>query len=286
MTPLRKRMLEYMQLKHYSPRTIKSYLNVVAAYVRHIDKNPELSDWEQVRSYLLHLLNDRHCSVSYLSQVNSALKIFFVCVLGWPEAGYQVPRPRRVRILPSVMSIEEVQRLINSVANVKHHTMLQVLYGTGMRVSEIVALRITDIDSDRGQIAVRQAKGFKDRYVPLSPTLLEQLREYWRICRPTEFLFEHEVFGGPLSIRTVQAIFQKAKLAAGITKKVSTHTLRHSYATHLLEAGADLLSIRNQLGHSSIATTTVYLHLKEDRGQTPDLLKNLDLKYATDEAHF
>ena len=286
MTPLRKRMLEYMQLKHYSPRTIKSYLNVVAAYTRHIGKNPESSDWGEVRSYLLHMLNERHCSVSYLSQANSAFKVFFVCVLGWPEAGHQVPRPRRVRILPSVMSVEEVQRLINSVANVKHHTMLQVLYGTGLRVSEIVALRITDIDSDRGQIAVRQAKGFKDRYVPLSPTLLEQLREYWRICRPTEFLFEHEVFGGPLSIRTVQVIFQKAKMAAGINKKVSTHSLRHSYATHLLEAGADLLSIRNQLGHSSIATTTVYLHLKEDRAQTPDLLKNLDLKCAPDEAHF
>ncbi|MCC6412760.1 MAG: site-specific integrase [Saprospiraceae bacterium] len=274
---MRKRMLEYMQLKHYSPRTIKSYVNIVAAYARHIGKSPELSDWEEVRSYLLHLLNDRHCSVSHLSQANSAFKVFFVYVLGWPEAGYQVPRPRRVRTLPSVMSVEEVQRLIRSLPNIKHRTLLQVLYGTGLRVSEVVALRVADIDSGRGLLAIRQAKGFKDRYVPLSPTLLDSLREYWRIYRPTEFLFESSMTGGPLSIRTAQAIFQNAKVAAGISKKASPHTLRHSYATHLLEAGADLLSIKQQLGHRNISTTTVYLHLREDRQQTPDLLKDFDL---------
>lgn len=280
MTPLRKRMLEYMQLKHYSPSTIKNYVNIVAAYARHIGKNPELSDWEEVRSYLLHLVNDRHCSVSHLSQANSAFKVFFVCVLGWPEAGHQVPRPRKVRILPSVMSVDEVQRLIRSLPNIKHRTLLQVLYGTGLRVSEVVALRVADIDSGRGLLAIRQAKGFKDRYVPLSPTLLDALREYWRIYRPVAFLFESSMTGGPLSIRTAQAIFQNAKAAAGITKKVSAHTLRHSYATHLLEAGADLLSIKQQLGHRNISTTTVYLHLREDRQQTPDLLKDFDLSYS------
>ncbi len=270
-------MWEYMQLKHYSPRTIKCYLNLVAAFARYIGKSPELSDWGEVKSYMLYLVGERRCSLSHQSQAHSAFKVLFVHVLGWPEAGNQVPRPRKSQTLPSVMSVEEVQRLIKSLKNIKHRTLLQVLYGAGLRVSEVVALRIADIDSSRGLLAIRQAKGFKDRYVPLSPTLLESLREYWRIYRPSEFLFESAMTGGPLSARTAQAIFQNAKAAAGIRKKVSAHTLRHSYATHLLEAGADLLSIKQQLGHSNISTTTVYLHLKEDRKQTPDLLKDFDL---------
>ena len=280
MTPLRKRMLEYMQLKHYSRNTIQSYLNHVAAYARHIGKSPELSDWEAVRSYLLYLVKDRQCSVSNLNQAQSAFKVLYVQVLGWPEAGNQIPRPRRVQALPSVMSVAEVQLLIRSLKNTKHRTLLQVLYGAGLRVSEVVALRIGDIDSSRRVLAIRQAKGFKDRYVPLSATLLESLREYWRIYRPLDFLFESNMSGGPLSIRTVQAIFQKAKAAAGIRKKVSAHTLRHCYATHLLEAGTDLLSIKQQLGHRNISTTMLYLHLAEDRKQTPDLLKDFDLSCA------
>lgn len=280
MTPLRKRMFEYMQLKHYSRNTIKNYLNIVAAYARHIGKSPELSDWEAVKSYLLFLIGERHCSVSHLSVAHSAFKVLFVQVLGWPDAGNQVPRPRKTQTLPSVMSVAEVQLLIRSLKNIKHRTLLQVLYGAGLRVSEVVALRISDIDSSRGLLAIRQAKGFKDRYVPLSPTLLESLREYWRIYKPVEFLFESSMTGGPLSVRTAQAIFQNAKAASGIRKKVSAHTLRHSYATHLLEAGADLLSIKQQLGHSNISTTTIYLHLREDRKQTPDLLKDFDLSCA------
>ena len=272
-------MLEYMQLRNYSRSTIKSYINMVAAYARHIGKSPDLSDWEAVREYMLHLLEERHCSVSHLSQAHSAFKVLFVHVLGWPDAGNQVPRPRKVHTLPSVMSVSEVERLISSLSNIKHRTLLQVLYGAGLRVSEVVKLRIADIDSERGVLAVRQAKGFKDRYVPLSATLLTQMREYWRIYRPSVFLFERSVSGGPLSVRTAQAIFQHAKAASGIQKKVSAHTLRHSFATHLLEAGVDLLSIRDQLGHRSITTTTVYLHLTGSARQTPDLLKALDLKY-------
>ena len=279
MTPLRLRVLGYMQLKHYSPNTVKSYLNSIAAYARHIGKSPELSNWEEVREYLLYLINTRRCSVSYLKSNQCAFKVLFVFVLGWPEPDrHIIPKPRNARTLPAVMSVQEVERLIDSISNTKHHTMLQVLYGAGLRVSELVALRITDIDSQRGTIAIRQSTGFKDRYGPLSPTLLERLREYWLVYKPKEFLFENEFIGGPLSIRTVQAVFQKAKIAAKITKKVSAHTLRHSYATHLLEAGADLISIRNLLGHANISSTTIYLHLKADQRQTPDLLKNLDLK--------
>lgn len=266
-----------MRLKHYSPNTIKNYVNIVAAYARHIGKRPESSDWEEVRSYLLFLINERHCSSSRLNLAHSAFKVLFVHVLGWPDPGTQVPRPRRIKTLPSVLSVEEVQLLIRSLRNIKHSTLLQVLYGAGLRVSEVVSLRLSDIDSGRGQIAVRQAKGFKDRYVPLSPTLLGSLRDYWKLYKPSVFLFESAMTGGPLSVRTVQAIFKKAKLASGLGKKASAHTLRHSYATHLLEAGADLLTIKEQLGHSNISTTTVYLHLRQEGRQSPDLLKDMDL---------
>lgn len=270
-------MLDYMRLKHYSPSTIKSYVNIVAAYTSHIGHSPESSDWQEVKSYLLYLIEQRNGSVSHLSVAHSAFKVFFVHVLGWPDPGVQVPRPRKISTLPSVLSVAEVELLIRSLRNIKHQTLLMVLYGAGLRVSEVVALRLSDIDSSRGQIAVRQAKGFKDRYVPLSPTLLHSLREYWKLYRPKEFLFESSMGGGPLSVRTAQAIFQNAKAAAGLRKRASAHTLRHSYATHLLEAGTDLLTIKEQLGHRNISTTTVYLHLKAEGRQVPDLLKGLDL---------
>jgi len=278
-------MFDYMQLKHYSPKTIKSYVNIVAAYSRHIGHSPESSNWEEVRSYLLHMIEGRKGSVSYLNQAHSAFKVLFVHVLGWPDPGVQVPRPRKSKTLPSVLSVGEVQILIQSLRNIKHQTLLMVLYGAGLRVSEVVALRLSDIDSSRGQIAVRQAKGFKDRYVPLSPTLLQSLREYWKLYRPSGFLFESSMTGGPLSVRTAQAIFYNAKAASGISKQASAHTLRHSYATHLLEAGADLMSIKQQLGHSNISTTTVYLHLKTGGRPMPDLLEGLDLSQR-DEADF
>lgn len=272
-------MTEYMRLKGYSPATIKSYVNMVAAYARHVGKSPDLTDCEDVRAFLLYLLQDRGGSVSHLSQAYSALKLLFVKVLGREDCGDKIPRPKRPRALPAVMSVEEVESLIRSLVNIKHRSMLQVLYGTGLRVSELAGLRIGDIDSDRKVITVRHGKGGKDRQVPLPPTLLERLREYWKLYRPKEFLFENSRTGAPLSVRSVQAVFEQAKKASGITKKISAHSLRHSYATHLLEAGTDLLSIRNQLGHSNISTTTVYLHLKSGSQGAKDLLQGLDLEY-------
>lgn len=278
-------MTEYMQLKGYSPRTIKCYVNMAAAYARHFGKSPELTDCEDVRLYMLYLLEERGCSMSHLSQAYSALKVLFVKVLGRDGCGDKIPRPKRARTLPAVMSVEEVERLIRSLGNIKHRTMLQVLYGAGLRVSELIGLRIGDIDSDRKVITVRHGKGNKDRQVPLPPTLLEVLREYWKLYRPKEFLFENRRSGAQMSERTVQSVFSQAKKAAGINKKISPHTLRHSYATHLLEAGTDLLSIRNQLGHRNITTTTVYLHLQAGGQGGKDLLKGLDLEHR-DAPHF
>jgi site-specific recombinase XerD len=234
---------------------------------------------------MVYLVEERDCSTSHLHQAFSAIKVLFVQVLGREGCADKIPRPKRAKVLPAVMSVEEVERLLGSLANIKHRTMLQVLYGTGLRVSELIGLRIRDIDSGRNTITVRHGKGAKDRQVPLSPTLLHLLREYWKIYRPTEFLFENGRSGAQMSERTVQAVFEHAKKASGIRKKISAHTLRHSYATHLLEAGADLVSIRNQLGHSNIATTTVYLHLKSGGQGAKDLLQGLDMEHR-DAAHF
>jgi len=278
-------MTEHMRLRGYSPRTIKSYVNMVAAYARHVGKGPELTGCEDARAFMVYLVEGRKCSTSYLHQAYSAIKVLFVQVLGREGCGDKIPRPKRAKTLPAVMSVEEVGRLLNSLANIKHRTMLQVLYCTGLRVSELTALRIGDIDSGRNTITVRHGKGAKDRQIPLSPTLLQLLREYWKVYRPTEFLFENGRSGAQMSPRTVQEVFVQAKAASGIGKKVSAHTLRHSYATHLLEAGTDLLTIRNQLGHSNISTTTVYLHLKSGGQGAKDLLEGLDLEHR-DAAHF
>lgn len=278
-------MTEHMRLKGYSPRTIKSYVNMVAAYARHVGKSPELTGCEDARAFMVYLVEERDCSTSHLHQAYSAIKLLFVQVLGREGCGDKIPRPKRAKTLPAVMSVEEVGRLLGSLANIKHRTMLQVLYGTGLRVSELAGLRIRDIDSGRNTITVRCGKGAKDRQVPLSPTLLQLLREYWKLYRPKEFLFENGRSGAQMSGRTVQAVFGHAKKASGIKKKVSAHTLRHSCATHLLEAGTDLLSIRNLLGHSNISTTTVYLHLRSGGQGAKDLLEGLDLGHR-DAARF
>jgi integrase/recombinase XerD len=285
MTPLRKRMTEHMRLKGYSPKTIKSYVNIVAVYARYVGKSPELTDCEDARAYMVYLLEERGSSLSHLSQTYSAIKVLFVQVLRRDGCGDKIPRPNRAKTLPSVMSMEEVGRLVSSLTNIKHRTMLQVLYGTGLRVSELVGLRIRDIDSGRNTITVRHGKGAKDRQIPLSPTLLQLLRDYWKLYRPKEFLFENGRSDAQMSERTVQAVFEHAKKASGINKKISAHTLRHSYATHLLEAGTDLVTIRNQLGHSSISTTTVYLHLQTGSVGAKDLLQSLDMEHR-DAAHF
>ena len=278
-------MIEHMRFRGYSHRTIKSYVNMIAVYARHVGKSPELTGCEDARAFMVYLVEERKGSTSYLSQAFSAIKLLFVQVLGREGCGDKIPRPKRAKHLPVVMSVEEVERLVRSLANIKHRTMLQVLYCTGLRVSELIGLRIGDIDSGRNTITVRHGKGAKDRQVPLSPTLLQLLREYWKIYRPKEFLFENGRSDAQMSERTVQAVFEHAKKASGIKKKVSAHTLRHSYATHLLEAGTDLVSIRNQLGHSNISTTTVYLHLKSGGQGAKDLLEGLDLEHR-DAAHF
>jgi integrase/recombinase XerD len=226
---------------------------------------------EDVRRYHLHLI-DRKVSNSTINTAQSAIKALFVGVLHREWDARFSPRPRKMRALPPILSVEEALAIVEVLENFKHKTMLRVLYATGLRVSELCALKIADIDSARMVVHVRRGKGFKDRCVPMSQTLLDNLREYWLTCRPKTALFENQDTGEPLSVRTVQAVFAQAKKKAGVKKPASAHTLRHCFATHLLDAGTDLFHIKTFMGHTGIGTTARYLHLSDRGAATYDLL--------------
>lgn len=272
MSPLRIRMLEYMQLKHYSPSTIKNYLAQVSYFARYLGKSPDLGTLEDVAAYLLHLNLERQLSQSQLNSAYSGIKLLFVQVLGREWDSRLLPRSRREKRLPAVLSVVEALALVNTPRNLKHRTILRLLYACGLRVSEALALQVSDVDSQRMVLVVRQGKGFKDRQVPLSESILESLRQYYRAFRPRKYLFESGQTGGPLSQRSVQAVFQRAKIQTGVSRKVSVHTLRHCYATHLLEAGVDVMALKKFLGHTHLATTARYLHLSVATQRVPDLL--------------
>ena len=271
MTSLRHRMTDYLRQKNFTPRTIDSYIHAVKRFAVWLGRSPEHCDMEDVRRYHLHLI-DRKLSNSTINIVQSAIKALFTGVLHREWDDRFSPRPRKMRALPPILSREEALAIVEAPDNLKHKTMLRVLYATGLRVSELCALKISDIDSARMVIHVRQGKGFKDRYVPMSETLLNNLREYWKVHRPKTALFENEHSGEPLSVRTAQEVFVQAKKKAGIKKPASAHTLRHCFATHLLDAGTDLFHINAFMGHVGIGTTARYLHLSDRGAVTHDLL--------------
>ena len=267
MTPLRQRMCEDMQLRQFSPLTQRAYLSVVTRFARHFGRSPAQLGPAQVRQYQLHLLS-RHASHSVLVTTLAALRFVYTVTLGRPWALERVPYPRTQRTLPVVLSQAEVVRFLRASPGLKSRALLTTLYATGLRVSEVVALKVSDIDSQRMVIRVRQGKGRTDRYVILSPRLLTVLRTYWKALRPTDWLFPGRAPGTPLSTRQVDRICQEMRQHAGLTKVVSAHTLRHSFATHLLESGTDLRSIQLLLGHRSLSTTARYLHVSPQIGST------------------
>jgi len=272
MTPLRQRMLDYMLLKNYSSVTIKNYISQIVLFTRYLGKNPELATLEEVGAYLLHLTTVRNLSQSQVSGAYSAIKMLLVNILGREWDGRMLPRARRQKRLPSILSVQEIQALISAPRNLKHRTILCLLYSTGLRVSEALALKIADIDSQRMVLIVHQGKGAKDRMIPLSVSLLASLRGYYAVFRPKIYLFENERKGGPLSQRTVQNIFEQAKSQVKLRRQASVHTLRHCYATHSLEAGLDVTVLKEFLGHTSLSTTARYLHVSAASGNAPDLL--------------
>lgn len=261
MSKLREEMKKDMDLKAFSEKTKSSYLRHVEMFAKYFGKSPELLGDKEIKDYLHYLMVGKKISRSYCSQAYSGLKFFYETTLKRDWKSYRIPRSKSEKKLPSVLSREEVKRIINVTKNPKHRTILMTIYSSGLRVSEAACLKTKDIDSGRLQIFVRGGKGQKDRYTILSSKNLEQLRDYWKLYHPKTWLFPGSTCDKPITTRSIQSFFDKAVIKAGITKDVSVHTLRHSFATHLLESGVDIYHIQKLLGHASISTTSVYIHV-------------------------
>ncbi len=261
MTPLRQRMIEDLAIRNYSPRTIKVYVNRLAQFAQYFGQSPDGLGPEHVRAFQVFLIETKKASWSQFNQSVCALRFFYRVCLGKTWMIEHIPFPKQPKRLPVVLSQEEVTALFEATTNLKHRTILMTLYATGLRVAEALGLQLGDIDSQRMLIRVRQGKGSKDRYVPLSETLLNQLRRYWRYYRPGYWLFPSVDPRRALTASTVQRVCAKAAGKAGLTKRVSPHTLRHSFATHHLEAGTNLKTIQVMLGHRTLNTTSIYLHV-------------------------
>jgi integrase/recombinase XerD len=275
MTPLRRRYIDDLRLKNFAASTINVYVHAVARFARHFGKSPERLDAEDVRTYIVHQLNKGLARGSCVV-IRAALRHLFEDTLRRPHSMVLVPRPRRERRLPVVLSLEEVQRLFAEVTNVKQKAMFMMAYDTGLRLGALTNLRIEDVDSQRMVFRIRQGKGKKDRYARLTPGLLELLREYWRAYRPQTWLFPGASKDKRYDSATPGQLLKNAKRRAGITKRVSMHTLRHSFATHQLEAGTSLRVIQEMLGHASINTTALYLHVSiEEQRKAPSTLELL-----------
>jgi site-specific recombinase XerD len=272
MTPLRQRFVDDLRVRNYAARTIEAYVAGVVRFTRHFGRSPELLGTEEIRTFQLHLL-ERKVSWSQFNQTVCALRFLYGKTLGRPEQVPLIPYGKRPHTLPCVLSPEEVARLIEAATPGRDRLLLQTAYACGLRLGELVHLRVTDIDSARMVVNVRQGKGRKDRQVPLSLHLLAELRAYWRCYRPARFLFANRSGQGTLCPNTVQRMFQRVRRLAGIHKPASMHTLRHSFATHMLEEGVDVVTLQRLLGHADLSTTARYLHLRSERlQQLPNLL--------------
>jgi integrase/recombinase XerD len=267
MTPLRKRMLEELQRRNYAQLTIDCYIQIVEDFSTHFGRRPDQLGAKHLREYQVYLFRERKLSRRTVSVRVSALRFFFVKMLKRPYMMEYLPFPKKTRTLPAILTPQEVTRLIDGASNLMHRAILMTLYATGIRRSELVRLRVADIDSQRMVVHIRQGKGGHDRDVPLSPKLLETLREYWRWMKPKIYLFPGTVNSWradvPISSKLVWHACRQAADRAGLDKDVSPHRLRHSFATHLLDAGADLYTIQRLLGHADLRHTEVYLQLSE-----------------------
>jgi integrase/recombinase XerD len=284
-TRLRKTMLDELRRRNYAQNTVRSYIKAIEDFARYFGKSPEHLGPQHIREYQVHLFQDRKLAPGTVEGRGAALRFLYVKTLRRPYLPDQIPFPKRARRLPTVLSSEEVALLIDSAKNLMHRAILMTLYATGLRRAELCRLKVTDIDSERMVIHVLQGKGGRDRDVLLSPKLLETLREYWRWLKPKTWLFPGMVNNWradvPMTEKVVWEAVRAAKERAGITKHVSPHTLRHSFATHMLEAGADLRTIQVLLGHAKLADTSVYLHLSRRHLQAvASPLEALDLSQS------
>jgi integrase/recombinase XerD len=265
MTHLRQCMQEDLRLRNYSPRTIHSYTRIVAEFVSYFRKSPDQLGPEHIRAWLLYLLDERKLAWGTLQCARSALKFLYTRTLKQTWFDQEIIKPKVRRKLPTVWSREEVCTLLDATTNTKHRALLAVYYSAGLRCQEALDLKVNDIDSKRMVIHVREGKGKFPRQVMLSPKLLELLRVYWKWRKPKDRLFPGERRDHPLFQDAVRVACQKLRKKLGITKPLSPHVLRHSFATHLLDAGTDLRSIQLLLGHRDLETTARYLHVSEAR---------------------
>lgn len=266
MTSLRQRMTEDMQVRNLALNTQTSYVQQVSLFARHFKKSPEQLGPEEIRAYQIYLTNERKLAPGSILIAVAALRFLYKVSLNrdWTFEDV-IPVPKKPQKLPIVLSPEEVRQFLGSVGNIKHRAILTTCYAAGLRISEAVHLQPRDIDSQRMVIRVDQGKGQKDRYVMLSPQLLETLRSYWRAMRPKGWLFEGDVAGQPITRSAVEVACQKACQRSGIRKPVSPHSMRHAFAVHLLESGTDVRTIQLLLGHRSLATTAQYLRIATSR---------------------
>ena len=276
MSPLRQKMIRELELHRKSPKTVEAYVTAVAQLAQHYRRPPDRISLEEVRDFLHHLITQRKLAYSWCNQKLAGIRFFYRQVLGQGDFQLRVPAKRSGR-LPEPLSRGEIARLLEATRSPKHRILLMTAYAAGVRVSELVRLRPQDIHSDRMLIRVNQGKGRKDRYTLLSPRLLEELRAYWRLERPRTWLFPNPRTGNALSADTVKKVYYRAKDRGHIEHGHGIHSLRHSFATHLLEAGVDLLTIQRLIGHTRLSTTARYLHVTSQhlgRVQSPlDLLR-------------
>jgi integrase/recombinase XerD len=261
MGQFRDRMDRDLRIRGFSDSTRETYLRCMADFVRHFMRPPDTLTLEDVNAYQLHLTKDRRISWGYFNCCVCAIRFFYRTTLQRDWDVRRIPYQKTGRKLPEILSPEEVAQLFAAVGNIKHRAMLMTMYAAGLRVSEVCRLRPSDIDSRRMLIRIDQSKRRKDRYVMLSSRLLAVLREYWLAVRPRTLLFPSRSGGGIIDRSTVAKVFKEAARAAGITKRVHPHSLRHAYATHLLEGKTDLRTIQTLLGHKSLRTTEVYTHV-------------------------
>ncbi len=284
MTPLRRRMIEDLRIRNRSPRTIDTYVRLVARFAKYYGRSPDKLGAEDIRAYQVHLL-ERKTSWSLFNQTVCALRFLYRATLkrNWPVE--HLPYGKKPKRLPVVLSQQEVLRFLGAVEHPMYHMALTTEYASGVRISELLALRVDDIDSARMLVHVRHGKGDKARVVPLSKVLLGQLRQYWRAYRPQSLLFPGRGRNGALGMKTIWNACRRAREAAGLRKQITPHTLRHCFATHLLEAGTDIRTVQALLGHASLSSTMIYTHVQRrlvTATRSPlDLIGKLPLSPAT-----
>jgi len=279
MTPLRERMIDDMKLRNLAKNTQDTYVRHVRKFAEHFGKSPERLGREQVRTYLLHLVHQKKIASSTYVQVLCALRFLYRTTLGkdWVLEG--IAYPKEEKKLPVVLSMDEVDQFFSAVDSLRYRAILMVAYAAGLRASEVVSLRVSDIDSKRMVIRVRQGKGRKDRYVMLSQSLLEVLREYWKAAKPKDYLFPSTGKSGHLTRNSVNEACKRALHKSGLEKHISMHTLRHSFATHLLEHGTNIRIIQMLLGHRHLKSTAVYTHVSaKSLQETPSPLDLLNAR--------